>query len=172
MKLFTLYGFRIFFFHFSCPPSQLWQNILLFWIPHLSESRATQKNCNNDLSVFWQSRFSTLCNVDLRPIFFVMHTQYLIEDNQSKILNRFWTDLCQLCGILVDQNADVSLSKREWLELTFFLATLFQSLQISNNKEHLYFLSHPPWHGCLYWMFLDQVNLSAPPCKSQYKTQW
>ena len=116
---------------------------------------------------------SALCAIDLRPVFFchaytISHRRQPIKD-PDQILNRFMSSLWNFGEL---KGRCLTLSNREWLVLTFFLATLFQSLQISNNKEHLCFLSHPPWHGCLYWMFLDQVNLSAPPCKSRYKTQW
>lgn len=160
-----------FFFQFSCPPSQLWQNSYFEfcrWVNLVPPRKTTIM-----IWVFSSSVDSALCEIDLRPVFFchaytISHRRQPIKD-PDQILDRFMSSLWNFGE---PKGRCLTLSNREWLVLTFFLATLFQSLQISNNKEHLCFLSHPPWHGCLYWMFPDQVNLSAPPCKSRYKTQW
>lgn len=131
------FGFWIFFFQFSCPPSQLWQNIYFEfcrWVNLVPPRKTTIM-----IWVFSSSVDSALCEIDLRPVFFchaytIPHRRQPIKD-PDQILDRFMSSLWNFGE---PKGRCLSLSNREWLVLTLIFSwlhcfSLYRSVTIKNT---------------------------------------
>lgn len=131
------FGFWIFFFQFSCPPSQLWQNIYFEfcrWVNLVPPTKTTIM-----IWVFSSSVDSALCEIDLRPVFFchaytISHRRQPIKD-PDQILDRFMSSLWNFGE---PKGRCLSLSNREWLVLTLIFSwlhcfSLYRSVTIKNT---------------------------------------
>ena len=131
------FGFWIFFFQFSCPPSQLWQNIYFEfcrWVNLVPPRKTTIM-----IWVFSSSVDSALCEIDLRPVFFchaytISHRRQPIKD-PDQILDRFMSSLWNFGE---PKGRCLSLSNREWLVLTLIFSwlhcfSLYRSVTIKNT---------------------------------------
>ena len=126
-----------FFFQFSCPPSQLWQNIYFEfcrWLNLVPPRKTTIM-----IWVFSSSVDSALCEIDLRPVFFchaytISHRRQPIKD-PNQILDRFMSSLWNFGE---PKGRCLSLSNREWLVLTLIFSwlhcfSLYRSVTIKNT---------------------------------------